>query len=277
MLWRVSPSASDISNLWTLPPPRFKPVPCGAMVDESPDRAQALAKVRERAPIPAATGDPVDDLLSVARSWATAVRDAAGHRPDAALDEAVLPADVHIDDLDRRFGAEFRARAGAVSFAASKAGSAARWDERIEDVLTLLREMRRAEAYGLITFPTRLSADEVRRRTYLPLRLRESFESLLSELHLLGASLPKPVLIPKALADVEQQVFDALHGDALLAKDIAKRIGGSATVGTVHKTIYRIRKKGYSIEEIKGRGYYRLDAPPPGVPAKSILREEVQG
>lgn len=234
------------------------------MVDEPSERIRILELLPARAPIPALTGAVVEDVLNVAKAWEAAASHAAVHRREADLtDEAIHRSD--LDDADSRFGPEFRARAASVFVAASTTGTLPEWEERIEDLFSCLRAIQSADEYWYVESPTRLSKEEVDRRTWAPFKLRDIFNELVSRLQVVGDSLPRTKATPRPLADVELRVFNILNGEALLAKDIARRLDPPSSTETVRATIERIRKKGHEIEEIRLRGYFRPDAPPPDV------------
>lgn len=69
---------------------------------------------------------------------------------------------------------------------------------------------------------------------------------------------------PGPLTTARQEVWDLLKHEALLGKEIAARVCGSAvSEDSIRKRISAIRAAGRVIESRPGIGYYRPDAPPP--------------
>lgn len=66
---------------------------------------------------------------------------------------------------------------------------------------------------------------------------------------------------PLSLA--QQEVWDLLQGQALLAKEIARKVCGAHNAeDAIRKRIATIRNTGRNIANQRGHGYYRPDAPP---------------
>lgn len=65
----------------------------------------------------------------------------------------------------------------------------------------------------------------------------------------------------KELTEDEKEIWDLLDAQCLLAKEIAHKFDRSDE--DIRKTIERMRKKDYAIENMQdGRGYFRPDSPP---------------
>lgn len=73
---------------------------------------------------------------------------------------------------------------------------------------------------------------------------------------------PTKALGPRPLSTAQQEVWDMLAGNALLAKEIAARLTGHASEDAIRKRIDAIRKLGRKIDNRPGLGYYRPDKPP---------------
>ncbi len=69
---------------------------------------------------------------------------------------------------------------------------------------------------------------------------------------------------PKALTDARREVWDLLRNRVMAAKEISVKVfGNGLKEDAIRKRIAAIRKAGWRIEWMAGRGYYRPDAPPP--------------
>jgi hypothetical protein len=67
----------------------------------------------------------------------------------------------------------------------------------------------------------------------------------------------------------ELEVWNSLESRCISAKEIAKLIGGGFTEGHVRRVVMEIReKRSDSIRNVRGRGYFRPDAPPPDALAR---------
>lgn|GEM_PF-7062505 len=71
---------------------------------------------------------------------------------------------------------------------------------------------------------------------------------------------PKTVPAKRILTDGQRAVWEALHGQALIAKQLAKKLDTSEDV--IRRHVKELRRSGYAVETRRGLGYYRLDAPP---------------
>ncbi|MBL8874166.1 MAG: hypothetical protein JNM86_00040 [Phycisphaerae bacterium] len=69
--------------------------------------------------------------------------------------------------------------------------------------------------------------------------------------------------VARPLTDRQLEIWDLLHGRALDAKQIAEKLGSGITADSVRQTMMELRKaRPNCIKSRRGRGYYRLDAPP---------------
>lgn len=74
---------------------------------------------------------------------------------------------------------------------------------------------------------------------------------------------PQPELIsqpPEPMTELQQSVWNALEGRSLTEKELKKVIGTGCEVRSV---VARIKASGRRVENCRGVGYYRPDAPPP--------------
>ena len=65
------------------------------------------------------------------------------------------------------------------------------------------------------------------------------------------------------LSEQQKKIWELLDGQALIAREIAKRPGCGASEDSVRRQITKMRRKGYDIQNTRGKGYVREDAPPP--------------
>lgn len=98
------------------------------------------------------------------------------------------------------------------------------------------------------------------------LAVRQQLLSELDELTAMRRLLRSQLEERPLLTDQQKCIWELLDGQALSAKEIAKRPGCPASEESVRRQIKKMRRNGYDIQNIRSRGYYRKDAPPPDSP-----------
>jgi biotin operon repressor len=71
------------------------------------------------------------------------------------------------------------------------------------------------------------------------------------------------IIVTASLPEGLQEVWDALSGRELSAKQLSVALAGNPSVDAMRKRIQEIRATGRRIETRPGGGYFRPDAPPP--------------
>lgn len=92
-----------------------------------------------------------------------------------------------------------------------------------------------------------------------------AWRSLSSETHRLFAIHAEEPIVGarRPLTDRQRELWNALDGCILSAKELAADKELTSTEDAVTHLVAAIRKRGRGIETVPGRGYYRPDAPPP--------------
>ncbi|MBX3388628.1 MAG: hypothetical protein KF691_04150 [Phycisphaeraceae bacterium] len=66
------------------------------------------------------------------------------------------------------------------------------------------------------------------------------------------------------LSEKQLQIWELLRGSALLAKELAKKMGDGRSSESVRRLVYSLRKVRPGMVGFRARrGYYRIDQPPP--------------
>lgn len=223
--------------------------------------AAILAQLRARAPLPDRVPDPVENVAHLVDAWITAGRDAATHRRAIQGDTDQVSESEHLADIDVRFRAEFESRAQAVLLRAATTASLPLFEELLEALQALTSRIRAVDDRWLTDPLDHAHPDRTRAKAFEPLRLRQDLKDELARLRRLAVILRCDAPDLPALGTVESSVWQALLGNAKNAKELAKELE-LGTPSSIRKTIARLRKKGRDVQEVKGRGYYRVDFPP---------------
>ncbi len=78
-----------------------------------------------------------------------------------------------------------------------------------------------------------------------------------------GAGGGKTAAARRPMTDGQKRLWDALEGQVLSAKELARELDSSED--TVRQWVRELRAARYSIDRRSGRGYFRPDAPPPEI------------
>lgn len=142
--------------------------------------------------------------------------------------------------------------------------------------------IERGFEFGSITGPGRialraiLAKDEQCEHAELRLRVRVTGAGrvALAE-HRVGKSLGNLSRDPgKPMSGGQKQVWDLLENCALTGSELVKALkqrGVESSDGMVRQHIHNLKQTGFAVENRRGRGYYRLDAPPPDMQTQSTL------
>lgn len=137
----------------------------------------------------------------------------------------------------------------------------------LEEIKPLVRSVIRGLRVLIATAaaPAVVLGSPSKRRPSL-LAVRQQLLSELDELTAMRRLLRSQLEERPLLTDQQKCIWELLDGQALSAKEIAKRPGCPASEESVRRQIKKMRRNGYDIQNIRSRGYYRKDAPPPDSP-----------
>lgn len=231
---------------------------------ESPPTTISADEIREdfRAKLPTIrTGANARSyFVDICTAWIEGVLVALHLATRRAPTEPPIILDDLLRDVEQCFSKRLNQARADLLVSAGNAGYLEQTKPLVKSVIRGLRVLIEAAAAPAVV----LGSPSKRRPSLLAVRqqLLSDLDELTAMRRLLRSQLEERPL----LTDQQKCIWELLDGQALSAKEIAKRPGCPASEESVRRQIKKMRRNGYDIQNIRSRGYYRKDAPPPDSP-----------
>jgi biotin operon repressor len=199
-------------------------------------------------------------FVDICTAWIEGVLVALHLATRRAPTEPPIILDDLLRDVEGCFGKRWKQARSDLLVKARDAGYLEETKPLVESVIRGLRALIETAAAPAVV----LGSPSKRRPSLLAVRqqLLSDLDELTAMRRLLRSQLEERPL----LTDQQKCIWELLDGQALSAKEIAKRPGCPASEESVRRQIKKMRRNGYDIQNIRSRGYYRKDAPPPDSP-----------
>ncbi len=221
------------------------------------DELTTLNEIRERfhAQLPTIrTGaDALSRFVDICTAWIEGVLVALSLATRLGPTDTPIILDDLLRDVEGCFGKRLKQARSDLLGNARDADCRAEIRLLLRSVIRGLRALIEAAAAPAVV----LGSPSKRRPSLLAVR-----QQLLSDLDELTAMRSQLEERP-FLSDQREDIWKLLDGQALLAKEIAKRLGCGASSESVRRQIAKMRLSGCQIRTVRGKGYVREDAPPP--------------
>lgn len=207
--------------------------------------------------LPAFHGDPVTDMSMVCDMWIRCSWRAASLACTVGITPLARPREAFLAAVRERFQPVLDGAARRI-LAATPPSDRTGLRRQLLQIQETLRGFHRV----LDTDPLTLQRTGVSPLAF-PARIKDQLTELRWSVAAAEPTMDESQPRDLHLTDRESQVWKALAGHRLIAKEIGEAIHGDPSL--VRRAIATIRKKGYEINGgNRGRGYWRPDAPPLG-------------
>lgn len=228
---------------------------------ERPPRTISADEIREdfRAKLPTIrTGaNALSYFVDICTAWIKGVLAALNLATRRAPMKPPIILDDLLRDVEGCFGKRLKQARSDLLVSAGDAG----WLEETKPLLqSVIRGLRALIATAAA--PAVVLGSPSKRRPSL-LAVRQQLLSDLDELTAMRRLLRCELEERPDLTDRQKRIWELLDGQALVAKEIAKRLGCGVWPESVRREIAKMRLGGYRIRTVRGKGYVREDAPPP--------------
>ena len=196
-------------------------------------------------------------FVDICTAWSKGVLAALGLATRLGPTDTWIALDDLLRDVEGCFGKRLKQARADLLVSAGNAGRLEETKPLLQSVIQGLHALIEAAAAPAVV----LGSPSKRRPSLLAVRqqLLSDLDELTAMRRLLRSQLEERPL----LTDQQKCIWELLDGQALSAKEIAKRPGCPASEESVRRQIKKMRRNGYDILNNRSRGYYREDALPP--------------